>query len=146
MTRAVVGSRRRDRGPCAVQDVTARAREGYAITLEDPVALYLVRLETQGWRRPDGKPVGNYLTVTRGVRGRGLRGVYQVPPGARAGGRPFVVGDIEIGGRPIEWGGQIAERMTMGLTGLASRKGGISNPPLACAGLRSVPGRTMPGG
>jgi hypothetical protein len=146
ITCAGFGERLRASDPRIGADVNALAREGYAITLEDPVALYIVRLETQGWRRPDGKPVGNYLKVTRGVRGRGLRAVYQVPPGARAGGRPFVVGDIEIGGRPIEWGGQIAERMTMGLTGLASRKGGISNPPLGCAGLRSVPGRTMPAG
>ncbi len=55
-----------------------------------------------------------------------------------------MVGDIEIGGRPIEWGGQIAERITVGLTGVASRKGGISNPAIACAGFRSVPGRLMP--
>jgi hypothetical protein len=110
------------------------------------VALYIVRLETQGWRRPDGRPVGDYLKITRGKPGMGLRAVYEVPARARAGGEPFVVGDIEIGGRPIEWGGQIAERMTLGLTGVATRKGSIRNPALACAGFRSVPGRVMPGG
>lgn len=146
ITCAGFGERLRSSDPRIGADVNALARQGYAITLQDPVGLYIVRLETQGWRKPDGKPVGNYLRVVRGKPGQALRAVYEVPARARAGGRPFVVGDIEIGGRPIEWGGQIAERVTMGLTGLASRKGGISNPALACAGFRSVPGRTMPAG
>ncbi len=140
------GERRRASDPRIGADVNALARDGYAITLADPVGLYIVRLETQGWRKPDGKPVGDYLRITRGKAGQGLRAVYEVPARARANGQPFVVGDIEIGGRPIEFGGQIAERMTMGLTGVATRKGGISNPALACAGRRSVPGRTMPPG
>jgi hypothetical protein len=146
ITCAGFGERLRSSDPRIGADVNALARQGYAITLQDPVGLYIVRLETQGWRKPDGKPVGNYLRVVRGKPGQALRAVYEVPARARAGGRPFVVGDIEIGGRPIEWGGQIAERVTMGLTGVASRKGGISNPALACAGFRSVPGRTMPPG
>jgi hypothetical protein len=138
------GERLRSSDPRIGADVNALARLGYAITLADPVGLYIVRLETQGWRKPDGKPVGDYLRITRGRRGQGLRAVYEVPRNARASGKAFVVGDIEIGGRPIEWGGQIAERVTMGLTGLASRRGDISNPALGCAGLRSVPGRVMP--
>ena len=146
ITCAGFGERLRSSDPRIGADVNALAREGYAITLADPVALYIVRLETQGWRRPDGKPVGDYLRITRGKAGQGLRAVYEVPSRARANGKAFVVGDIEIGGRPISWGGQIAERVTMGLTGVATRKGGIRNPALACAGFRSVPGRVMPGG
>lgn len=140
------GERLRSSDPRIGADVNALARQGYAITLQDPVGLYIVRLETQGWRKPDGRPVGDYLRITRGRPGQGLRAVYQVPPRARTGGRPFVVGDIEIGGRPIEFGGQIAERVTMGLTGLATRPAGISNPALACAGRRTLPGRSMPFG
>lgn len=140
------GDPERSSDPRIGADVNALARQGYAITLADPVGIYIVRLETQGWRKPDGTPVGNYLKITRGAPGQGLRAVYEVPARARSGGVRFVVGDIEIGGRPIEWGGQIAERMTVGLTGVASRKGAISNPALACAGARSVPGRLMPHG
>jgi hypothetical protein len=29
------------------------------------------------------------------------------------------VGDIKIGGRPIEWGGQIAEHVTVSVVGVA---------------------------
>jgi len=140
------GERLRSSDPRIGADVNALARGGYAITLEDPVGLYIVRLEAQGWRKPDGRPVGDYLKITRGKRGQGLRAVYEVPARARSGGRPFVVGDIEIGGRPIEFGGQIAERVTMGLTGVATRKGGIANPAIGCAGRRSLPGRSMPPG
>jgi len=138
------GERLRSSDPRIGADVNALARQGFAITLKDPVGLYIVRLETQGWRRPDGRPVGDYLRITRGAPGMGLRAVYQVPSSARANGRPFVVGDITIGGRPIEFGGQIAELVTMGLTGVACRPGRITNAPLGCAGRRRVPGRTMP--
>jgi hypothetical protein len=133
-------------------DVNALAREGYAITLANPVGLYMEGLDTQGWERPDGRPVGDYLRVVRGTRRYAVRAVYEVPARERADGRPFVVGDISIGGRPIEFGGQVAEFVTMRLTGVACRKGGLDNPPRGCAPeagpMAAVggPGRAMPSG
>jgi hypothetical protein len=67
-----------------------------------------------GWTKPDGSPVDNYWTILRGNPGQILRLQYEVPPGAG-----FVVGDISIGGRPIEWGGQIAEHVTVTIIGVA---------------------------
>jgi hypothetical protein len=136
-------------------DVNALAREGYAITLANPVGLYIAGLDTQGWTRPDGRPVGDYLRIVRGTRTNALRAVYEVPARERAGGQPFVVGDISIGGRTIEFGGQVAEFMTLRLTGVACRRGQISNPPRGCepgaaAGTMAAPaggaGRALPSG
>jgi hypothetical protein len=70
-------------------------------------------LNIAGWTKPDGKtPVGSYWTVVRGnAAGQTLRAVYEVPK--REG---FRVGDLLIGGIPIDHPGQIADHITMTLT------------------------------
>ena len=55
--------------------------------------------------------------IVRGSPGQILRLEYRVPPGAG-----FVVGDIRIGGRRIEWGGQIAEHVTCTVGGVAGTR------------------------
>jgi hypothetical protein len=47
-----------------------------------------------------------------------LRLEYEVPAGAG-----FVVGDIRIGGRRIDWGGQLAEHVTCRIGGIAGSAG-----------------------
>jgi hypothetical protein len=115
-------------------DVNTLARAGYSITLRNPVALYITGYSHQGWKKPNGKAVGNYWKVVRGTPAPGtnkpaqvLHLVYEVPPG-----EGFVVGDITINGRPIEFGGQIAEFVRVGLVGVACRKGKSHNPAQEC--------------
>jgi hypothetical protein len=67
-----------------------------------------------------------------------LRAVYEVPAG-----RGFVAGDVRINGRNIEFGSQIADFITIKLTGLATRFGTGTPPPLGCvdrASLEAAPG------
>jgi hypothetical protein len=88
-------------------------------------------LDTTGWTKPNGSPVDSgYWKILRGSSGAILRAVYEVP--ASEG---FVVGDILIGGEKIEFGGQIAENITMKLTGLAFSKGKFKNPAQACIAM-----------
>ena len=47
-----------------------------------------------------------------------LRLEYEVPPG-----QGFVVGDLKIGGRRIEFGGQLAEQITVVIHGTAGKVG-----------------------
>ena len=104
--------------PRVVLDIGALARKRFAITLREPIGLYIAGFNDTGWTKPDGSPVGNYWRIVRGVPGQILRLEYQVP--AAAG---FVVGDIRIGGRRIEWGGQIAEHVTCTIGGIVGRSG-----------------------
>jgi hypothetical protein len=90
------------------RDVGALARRGLSITPADPVGLYIDGWDDTGWTKPDGEPVGDYWTVTRGGPGAVLRLEYEVPAG-----EGFVVGDIRIGGRPVEFGGQLAEHVAV---------------------------------
>jgi hypothetical protein len=99
-------------------DIGALARKPLSLTLVEPIGLYITGFDDTGWTKPDGSPVGNYWTIVRGVPGLALRVEYQVPPG-----EGFVVGDIRIGGRPIEWGGQIAEHVTVTVVGAAGVRG-----------------------
>lgn len=98
-------------------DIGALARTGLSLTLRDPIGLYITGYDDTGWTRPDGRPVGNYWSIVRGRPGQILRLEYAVPPGLG-----FVVGDIRIGGRRIEWGGQIAEHVTCTVGGVAGTR------------------------
>ena len=105
-------------------DTNTLVRKDLAVTLRDPIGLYIADWDDTGWTKPNGKPVGDYWRIVRGRPGQVLRLEYQVP--AREG---FVVGDIRIGGRPIKWGGQIAEHVTVTVGGDAGvRVGGTGVP------------------
>jgi hypothetical protein len=99
-------------------DIGALARKPLSITLREPIGLYMTGYDDTGWTKPDGSLVDNYWNIVRGSPGQILRLEYQVPPGTG-----FVVGDIRIGGRRIEWGGQIAEHVTVTIAGMAGVRG-----------------------
>jgi len=113
--------------------VNALARHGDAISLRNPVALYITRFSNDGINR-NGAPVPNFWRLVRGTAaapghtfGMGLHLVYEVP--AEAG---FVVGDLRIGNDPIQLGGQLAENVHVGLFALVCRKGTFNNQAFTC--------------
>jgi hypothetical protein len=117
----------RSSDPTIGAGVNALARGGALISLQDPVGLYIDSLDTTGWTRPDGSPVGDYWTVVRGSSGFILRARYEVP--ATEG---FAVSEIQIGGEPIAYAGQIAQNITMRLTGVAAEAGKHHDTPVGC--------------
>jgi hypothetical protein len=108
--------------------VNALVRAGALVSLRDPVGLYIDSLDTTGWTKPDGlTPVGDYWKVLRGQPDAIVRARYEVPPS-----EGFSVSEILIGGEPIAFAGQIAERITMKLTGIAAEQGQHRAAPVAC--------------
>jgi hypothetical protein len=95
-------------------DIHMLVRKGLHVTLRDPIGLYIVEWNDSGFTKPDGSPVGNYWRIIRGSPGMVLRLEYEVP--AALG---FVVGDIRIGGHPIAYGAQVAEHITVSISGVA---------------------------
>lgn len=89
-------------------DVGIFARKNFPVTFRDPINLYITDWDDTGWTKPDGSPVGNYWRIVRGKPGMALRLEYEVPES-----EGFLVGDISIGGRPIEYGGHLAEHITV---------------------------------
>jgi hypothetical protein len=105
--------------------VNALARQDADITLANPVGIYFDGLNTAGWAAPDGSDPASFWRITRGTAAKPVRAVYEVPAD-----RSFTVSDITINNSPIRYGAQIADFITMKLTGLATRIGDSNHPPL----------------
>jgi hypothetical protein len=115
--------------PTIGASVNELAALGFAITLRNPVGLYMDHLNMTGWAGPKGEEVDpEWFRIVRGRPGLIERAVFEVPN--RAG---FRVSDVTIGGAPISVGGQLSEHMTVKLVGLASTPGKFSNKPAGCA-------------
>ncbi|MBU5351953.1 hypothetical protein KQI74_06665 [Paenibacillus barcinonensis] len=121
------GIEKRASDPLIGGEVNALARQGALITLKNPVGLYMSEPNTSGWTSPDNSDPLDYWKVVRGGPGLAVRAVYEVPSN-----KEFLVGDIEIGGRPIEFGGQIAEHLFVRLIGSYSRLGGEASEAQTC--------------
>jgi len=107
--------------------VNSLARAGALITLKNPVGLYIDGIDTTGWTKPDGSDVDDFWQIVRGSADATVRARYEVPQS-----EGFAVGEIQIGGEPIRWAGQIAERITMKLTGQAAELGAHRAQPVGC--------------
>ena len=94
--------------------VNALARLGAMITLKNPVGLYMDHIDLAGWSVPDGGSVTDLVKIVRGQPGMIERLEVEVPSE-----RGFTLSDVKIGGVPIRYGGQIAECITVKLTGVA---------------------------
>jgi hypothetical protein len=108
-----LGNPLRNSDPQIASVVNDAARAGDEITLANPVGLYIDGLITGGMATPDGANPASFWKVERGRAGHALRAAYEVPKG-----RGYVVGDITIGGKRIEWGGQLAVRVRMRIDAL----------------------------
>jgi hypothetical protein len=124
-----LGARASD--PHIGEEVNSLARQGLAITLQNPIGLYIAGApNTTGWRTPDNTPASQFWRVTRGTADMIVGATFEVPAD-----RGFTVGDIKIGGLAIEFGGQIADFLDVKLTGVACRAGQINNPARPCPGF-----------
>ncbi len=109
--------------PRVILDVGSLVRKGLSVTLRDPIGIYITHWDDTGWTKPDGSPVGNYWNIVRQDPSpdpnakRVIRLEYEVH-----GSEGFLVGDISIGGRPIEWGGHVAEHVTVSFIGSAGTR------------------------
>ena len=132
------GQAERHSDPFIGSIVNELARARADVTLTNPVGLYIAGLSVAGWRTPDDSDPLDYWTITRGTKEKALRAVYEVPAG-----RGFVVGDIRIGNRTIDFGAQIADFITIKLTGLATRIGKSTVQPVqGCVAQAGLAGFT----
>ncbi|MEQ4722466.1 hypothetical protein [Nonomuraea sp. B19D2] len=136
------GGPMRNSDPTIGASVNSLARMGCWITLRNPVGLYIHHIDLAGITRPDGTSHGRpitpeYFRVERGSLTEQLiaRAVFEVPPSEQpASGEPLTVSDLRIAGVPIEYGAQLAGRITVALTGVAAGPGSFRNTPVGCVG------------
>ncbi len=130
------GDGRRNSDPKIGFEINQLARAGLAITLADPVGLYMVAFDDAGWQMSGGRPASGFMKIVRGQAGQAIRATYELPAPLKAQG--LTVSDVTIGGTPIAFGGQIAEHITMGIKGVAAT-GGFKNGLIPCHDTPQVP-------
>jgi hypothetical protein len=69
------------------------------------------------WETPDETDPNSFWSVVRGTPDRAVRCVFKVPESLG-----YVVGDIKIDGKNIRYGGQLADYISVKLTGIAKNK------------------------
>jgi hypothetical protein len=128
------GDGERNSDPHIGAQINELARQRADVCIANPVALYIRGLATNGWQTPDGSDPKQYWTVLRGDAGHTLRTVFEVPAA-----KGFTVGDITINGVPIDFGGQIADFITIKVVGQACRFGKSTAAPVTrCVGASPV--------
>jgi hypothetical protein len=101
-----LGEPLRNSDPQIASAVNVAAGQGDEIAFADPPGLHLGRPLTTGMVTPDGADAARFWKIERGDAEHTLRARFEAPEQ-----RGYVVGDIEIGGRPIKFGAQIADRV-----------------------------------
>lgn len=122
--------------------VNAFARRGFAITLRNPVGIYMAGIDDSAFTQParDGgrEPAGNHFRVVRPEpttenAGLAVRAVYEVPEGElNPDGSQMTVSDLQVAGMPIMFGGQLAEKITMQFFARACREGVFHSSSRPC--------------
>lgn len=112
------GDPKRSSDPNIGAAVNGLARSGLSVSLADPVGLYISELALDGFAGPAGEEMAAAWQVDRGSREdrRILRARFEVP--AELG---FTVDQVRLDGDGIRFGGQIADRIQMVLTGIAKQ-------------------------
>jgi hypothetical protein len=122
---AGLGEPRRNSDPLIASSINALAREGRALSIPNPVGLYIASLNTQGWKTPDGSDVSACWKITRG--NPAVRARFEAP------NSKFAVSDIRIGDQPIRHAAQIAEHVMVTLSAAAGPANEFENiTPLGC--------------
>jgi hypothetical protein len=116
-----LGNPFRNSDPQIAAIVNGAAGTGASITLQDPIGLYLDRLVTTGMTTPDGANPAGFWKIERGTPGHAVRASFAVP-----NQHGYAVGDIRIGGRPIKFGAQVADRVRVRITAIV--KPGSARP------------------
>ena len=136
-----IGDEDRASDPHIAHVVNGLAARGLDLTLRNPVGLYIDRLDNDGWTMPGpgGTRVSapkSFFRIVRGQERFGLRAVYEVPAGTTHPdtGEPVTVSDIEIGGVPISFGGQIAKLISVKLVATGCHENTRTNPRRPCIG------------
>jgi hypothetical protein len=125
------GGVNRSSDPTIGAGVNGLAAAGKAVTLANPIGLYISTVEIGGLRDPNNVPIPQALRVRRASPDGSLILRAEVAPPA---GAAYTLDQCKFGGRPLTFGGQIAQKITMVLFGLAKPIPGRAGQLAACSG------------
>lgn len=105
----------RNSDPQIAAAINQLAAAGDDVTLADPPGLYIDSFLTAGMRTPDGTDAAEFWRVERSGEAGAVRASFEVPPELG-----YSVSEITIGGRPIDFGAQLADRVQIKITAVSS--------------------------
>lgn len=109
-----LGNPFRSSDPQIVEVVNDAATVGDEVTLLDPFGLYLDGLQSAGMQTPDGTDAADFWHLERGTPEHVVRASFAVPDDLG-----YTVSDIKIGGQPIVFGAQVADKVRIRISALA---------------------------
>ena len=114
------GQKHRNSDPNIGGNVNTFVNGAFNVTLTNPPGLYIQQPDFSTYQTPNGKDAASFWKIVRGRKSLNddhgnplpgnfiLHAVFEVPES-----EGYVVGDITIGGHPINWGSQIASTFKM---------------------------------
>lgn len=112
-----LGNPARNSDPQIAAAVNNAVSTGADITLADPLGLYLHGILTAGMTTPDRADPATFWVIERGDQAHALRARFEVPAGHGVG-HGYTVSDITVGGRPIQFGAQLADRVQVRISAI----------------------------
>lgn len=105
--------------PSIGASVNEFARQGFSVSLADPIGLYISEVNLGAIAGPNGKNVRDAWQVMRGSSADRmiLRAHFEL-----AENTPFTIDNVRISGVETRFGGQIADHIQMVLTGIAKNR------------------------
>ncbi len=125
------GGENRSSDPLIVSGVNGFAQAGLAVSIANPVGLYMSSIDIAGLADPAGWPIPQALEVTRQSEDGKmiLRAVVTPPEGA-----DYTLDECTFDQEPLQYGGQIARKITLLLFGIAKAIPGREAVSSACKG------------
>jgi hypothetical protein len=134
---AAYGCPNRSSDPTIGKMVNDLARNGMYVTLRDPIGLYMVPAingaNFTDWNDALVPNIAQFFVPVRASADSSmiLRAHFSVPAGIMRNGKQARVGDFKYEGQQIQYGGQVADAISMNLFALAL-PGALAQGPSAC--------------
>jgi hypothetical protein len=120
--------------------VNSVTRQKADVTLANPVGLYFADLDVAGWETPDHVDPKTFWKYVRGTAEKPVRAVFEVPKE-----HGYLVSDIKIQGKPIDFAAQMTDFINMKLTGVGTRFGKSTVQPMTgCRAQKARPEAESP--
>lgn len=120
------GKAARHSDPHIGSQINALVRAGNRVSFPGPVGLYIDSIDKSGFEMPSDQSPDELFELERGAEGFQMRVTVRVPSGAQ-----YKLSDVLLDDEPLEYGGQIAEKMRIRIRGLASPTP-IKAPEIPC--------------
>ena len=121
------GARERHSDPHIGAEINALVRSGKTISFAGPTGLYIDEIDLSNFEVPNGFKAEDLFRIVRGDKDHMMRVVFEAPKDSG-----FKLSDVKIDGTKIAFGGQIAEKITIRIKGIALSA--EVPPTINCAG------------